>query len=48
MCSFWQTDQSQNFVLLCVVYELPAKQTPEFHWVTPWGYIRAMDQFLVH
>ena len=23
-----------------------AKLTPEFHWITAWGNIRAMDQFL--
>ena len=30
----WQTDQSQNFVVLCVLCELPHQINPEFHWVT--------------
>ena len=34
---FWQTDQSQNFLMLC---ELHCKETPEFLWVTSKGYIK--------
>ena len=49
-CSFWQTDQSQKFVVLCVLCELPCQTNPRISWVTAWGYIRDIrdiDQFLI-
>ena len=32
ICSWFDTDQSQNITVLCVLWALPSQLNPTFHW----------------